>query len=146
MIQYRFFSILCWFLNYTNQLTVIICYQYWYRFSVFIDWSSLDIAWDFLWKKHLQNSIFWYSSLKLLFKFMSTSSNYLIREFWDEYAIIIMDDFLVLPARSCWYVMTLGWHWQENSVEARFSLLSVLKSNLRNCYTICWWLLNNFKE
>ena len=47
-------------------------------------------------------------SLKLLFKLTSTSSKYLIREFWDTYVIIIMDDFLVLPARSCWYVMTLG--------------------------------------
>ena len=102
------FSISCRFLNYINQLTVIICYQSVSILS-FIDWSSLDIA------KHVASNTFhehfgssmeknicktvFSGSLKLLFKLMSTSSKYLIREFWDKYVIIIMDDFLVLPAR-----------------------------------------------
>ena len=145
VIQYRFFSISCRFLNYINQLTVIICYQSVSILS-FIDWSSLDIAkhvrnntfhehYGFSMEKNISKRVF-SGSLKFLLKLMSTSSKYLIREFWDKYVIIIIDDFLVLPARSCWYVMTLGW-----LIEARFFFLSLLKSNLQNGYTVCWWLL-----
>ena len=45
------FSISCRFLNYINQLTVIICYQSVSILS-FIDWSSLDIA------KHVASNTF----------------------------------------------------------------------------------------
>ena len=82
-------------------------------------------------EKNISKRVF-SGSLKFLLKLMSTSSKYLIREFWDKYVIIIIDDFLVLPARSCWYVMTLGW-----LIEARFFFLSLLKSNLQNGYTVC---------
>ena len=68
-IQVFFFSISCQFLNYINQLTVIICYRSGSILS-FIDCSSLDIAkyvasdtfhkhYGFSReKKHLQSSIF----------------------------------------------------------------------------------------
>ena len=71
-----FFSISCQFLNYINQLTVIICYRSGSILS-FIDCSSLDIAkyvasdtfhkhYGFSReKKHLQSSIFWWFKITI---------------------------------------------------------------------------------